>query len=556
MSFATVCYNNQHSSNMCHNWGSGLPISSKLFAPLNVRNVIKISCGQSHAGIITNERKVYTWGSGEYGMLGHGNKSAINAPKMVMSLAKISVLDVSCGGFHTAFIAADSCDFILHRISSSALNEDLVLCSGQLYTCGQSKAGQLGLSPVGHSTASPRQVQLHAGYEPCKVACGFHHTLVIAVRNKASCLFSFGWGEMGRLGQGDEEPRQVPVLVPLPAEHQPIEVCAGEQHSLSCGAEGSCYSWGSNLHGQLGIGSQPEFAPLPSKVLLPEAMLLRRISVGGHHSAAITVCGRLLTWGWGEDGQLGHGSEKSCPLPRPCRLPRVAGLAGAPQSVSCGMSHTTVLLANDQYVPPEPPEQPLFRPAALPPEPSPEPATSPVTGRQSPPEAFASDQLSVLEAEDIEETPLQEPEQEEQEEEEEPAWNEVQFRVGGRQTKRGVCAEEVEEEAGLQVFTTSGMSQRPVTVRELLRESVSSRESQQRQQEAAEEAVEDQAECQPPSPPSSSRCDTAPHAKQPERTGVYYRDGQSTEHCLVANSARRAEQRRLKKLAAASKGHK
>ncbi|CAN0584653.1 unnamed protein product, partial [Ectocarpus sp. 12 AP-2014] len=37
-----------------------------------------------------------------------------------------------------------------------------------------------------------------------------------------------------------------------------------------------------------------------------------RVAASKHHSAAVTVCGKLFTWGHGKSGRLGHGNEEVC----------------------------------------------------------------------------------------------------------------------------------------------------------------------------------------------------------------------------------------------------
>jgi hypothetical protein len=67
-------------------------------------------------------------------------------------------------------------------------------------------------------------------------------------------------------------------------------------------------------------------------------------------SAAISACEKLLLWGWGEEGQLGNGTEKDSWLPRPVRLPDVQGQKCTPVTVSLGMCHTIVAVRNKNYV--------------------------------------------------------------------------------------------------------------------------------------------------------------------------------------------------------------
>jgi hypothetical protein len=67
-------------------------------------------------------------------------------------------------------------------------------------------------------------------------------------------------------------------------------------------------------------------------------------------SAAISACEKLLLWGWGEEGQLGNGTEKDSWLPRPVRLPDVQGQKCIPITVSLGMCHTVVAVRNKHYI--------------------------------------------------------------------------------------------------------------------------------------------------------------------------------------------------------------
>ena len=66
-------------------------------------------------------------------------------------------------------------------------------------------------------------------------------------------------------------------------------------------------------------------------------------------SAAISACDKLLLWGWGEEGQLGNGSEKDSWLPRPVRLPDIQQSKCVPMTVSLGMCHTVVAVRNKNY---------------------------------------------------------------------------------------------------------------------------------------------------------------------------------------------------------------
>ena len=64
--------------------------------------VVDISCGDNYSGVVTENGDVYTWGFGNEGQLGHGDKSDQFLPRKIQLSHKIS--NISCGGAHTALL--------------------------------------------------------------------------------------------------------------------------------------------------------------------------------------------------------------------------------------------------------------------------------------------------------------------------------------------------------------------------------------------------------------------------------------------------------------------
>lgn len=54
---------------------------------------------------LTNQGLLYTWGAGAYGRLGHGDEEDAALPRVVDSLRAVPLRAVACGGFHTLVIA-------------------------------------------------------------------------------------------------------------------------------------------------------------------------------------------------------------------------------------------------------------------------------------------------------------------------------------------------------------------------------------------------------------------------------------------------------------------
>src|SRR3990167_14045 len=62
------------------------------------------------------------------------------------------------------------------------------------------------------------------------------------------------------------------------------------------------------------------------------------VAAGESHSAIVDAAARVLTFGHGEYGRLGHGDEEGCDVPR--LVDCVEGAVG----VACGYAHTVVVV--------------------------------------------------------------------------------------------------------------------------------------------------------------------------------------------------------------------
>ena len=85
---------------------------------------------------------------------------------------------------------------------------------------------------------------------------------------------------------------------------------AGERHSLALTADGAAWSWGYGGEGQLGHGGQ-QAQLLPKKVENLAGQRVVAVSAGEAHSLALTADGAVFTWGKGESDCLGHGEDLS-----------------------------------------------------------------------------------------------------------------------------------------------------------------------------------------------------------------------------------------------------
>ena len=162
-------------------------------------------------------------------------------------------------------------------------------------------------------------------------------------------------------------------LTPLTGMLMPVEqICGGDDFCVSLMQNGLVFSWGDGEEGRLGLGQQQSYEkPTMVDALLPTAYaevakksenkdaLLKAgsriirsrgrafevtsLACGARHTLALTSTSEIFTWGSGCCGQLGHGTRHDELLPRPITgLHKNKGLRCS--AIACGAYHSMAII--------------------------------------------------------------------------------------------------------------------------------------------------------------------------------------------------------------------
>ncbi|GAQ79376.1 E3 ubiquitin-protein ligase HERC2 [Klebsormidium nitens] len=257
-----------------------------------------------------SQAEVWTWGKGEEGQLGHATENLEKQPKRV--------------------------DVLLYTTSSSGAEDSSKASSGSANVTPSSStsgASQTRGVDSGSEPGGGNERQAFAG----QVSCGLFHSAALL----EGLLFTWGKGQGGRLGIGDDQPRYQPARVPL---DDVSAVALGGLHSLAVTGDGRAWSWGFGMFGALGHGDYTN-AYEPTLIRGPwenKGDRVVTISGGGAHSAAVTAAGAVYTWGRDEgEGRLGLGGAGAAGgSPTPLQ---VHGIEGHVVAAACGGFHTLCL---------------------------------------------------------------------------------------------------------------------------------------------------------------------------------------------------------------------
>lgn len=117
------------------------------------------------------------------------------------------------------------------------------------------------------------------------VAAGASFSLALT---GADHLYTFGSNSHGQLGLGDTRMRLRPTLVRLLEGKQITQVVAGDFHTMARTRTGHLFGWGSNQCGQLGLGYKTEKILLPTEnALILEVGRVSDVAVGRRHTVGL-----------------------------------------------------------------------------------------------------------------------------------------------------------------------------------------------------------------------------------------------------------------------------
>ncbi|XP_035686508.1 X-linked retinitis pigmentosa GTPase regulator-like isoform X2 [Branchiostoma floridae] len=345
-------------------------ISSKFW----IRNdrICAVACGDEHTALVTENGRLYTFGSNDWGQLGLGHTKTASKPSCVKSLKHEKAKLVACGRSHTLIVTEDGKLYAFGNNGETQLGvtgmqtspspvlvesmtaQNIIALSagtdhsaaltgdGKVYVWGGGSEGQLGLGEDTTECTEPTILDFDS--KAISISCGYYHTAVVTEDGN---LYTFGETEYGKLGlnNSDLDSSDTPQKVTGIKEKVKFVVCGGG-HTTAIAESGAVYTFGNGASGQLGHGNSLLESPTPHRVERFRDADCKHASCGENFTAVITGKGHLYTFGDGRHGKLGLGDESFTNQFRPFKVARFNKFQV--QWVACGGCHMMVIASPRQ----------------------------------------------------------------------------------------------------------------------------------------------------------------------------------------------------------------
>ncbi|TPX64449.1 hypothetical protein SpCBS45565_g05868 [Spizellomyces sp. 'palustris'] len=273
--------------------------------------VVQVACGDSISAALTQDGQVYSWGTfrNSTGIFGYYPGIEIQPrPRLVKELPK-HVVQIAAGNNHLVAITKEGKMYtwgvgeqgqLGHKVISRHTKEgSLIPRRINFYPKGISKNG--------------RRVKKNF----TRVFCGGYTTYLV---HESNAVYAYGLNNYGQLGVGptSEEVYDPMLIDGVDPENGLQAIAGGEHHTLYLDDKGDVYAFGRGDSGQLGLGNTVERQKTPVKI--PTLSNVRSISANGSFSLAVChpaeneTVSNFYTWGYGDMGQLanqGAGDEEA-----------------------------------------------------------------------------------------------------------------------------------------------------------------------------------------------------------------------------------------------------
>ncbi|XP_014280364.1 RCC1 and BTB domain-containing protein 1 isoform X2 [Halyomorpha halys] len=203
------------------------------------KHVICFTTGSIHALALTKSGDVYSWGSNNYGQLGHNSLDSQLSPKRIIF---------------------PGTDVQIKKIATADRYSLALTSNNELYHWGDVQWDCCSTQTV------PTLLKIWHDPTIVSISCGAFHAVALTDCGK---VLAWGVNEAGQLGNGNTILQDVPQVIRGQLEDQNvIEIVCSTLATMALTDDGVLYAWGHNKNSSLAVGVPMEIVYFPQRVII------------------------------------------------------------------------------------------------------------------------------------------------------------------------------------------------------------------------------------------------------------------------------------------------
>lgn len=267
---------------------------------------IEMAGSDTHQVILMESGQVFTSGQNNFGQLGIGTIDSSEARSTILHNITAQfdgkVISVSAVGNFTLALTDDG------KVYSWGSNDCGQLGNGQYGACDPHEKDSDVSVAVSKPTSITDHFGLPAGRKVTNIYAGWKQSFAVTDDGR---LYSWGSDADGRLGRDTTAmPNTLPGVVDDVFDGNIIDL-ATDSHTLVLTDTNKVYTWGLNGNGQLGIGNTNTVSGPQDITGSFNGDTIVQVEASSNGSFARASDGRLYAWGQNDYGNLGFGEEIS-----------------------------------------------------------------------------------------------------------------------------------------------------------------------------------------------------------------------------------------------------
>lgn len=203
------------------------------------KHVICFTTGSIHALALTKSGSVYSWGSNNYGQLGHNSlDSQLSPKKVIFPDPSVQIKEIATADRYSLALTANN----------------------EIYHWGDVNWDCCSTQTV------PTLLKIMPYQIVVSISCGAFHAVALTDRGE---VLAWGVNEVGQLGTGGTDLQNVPqVIRGQLTDQNVIKIACTTLATMALTDEGILYAWGHNKNSSLAVGMAMDNVCYPQRVII------------------------------------------------------------------------------------------------------------------------------------------------------------------------------------------------------------------------------------------------------------------------------------------------